>query len=1146
MADHVGVYAISGAFMPNPATVAAKTTTPTGVLVTRTFTTDFNAAGSTVVNLNIPTNQALVSLGNEVVALNAMQSGTLVIESGAAGVIGVPTYYSKATRLNHQIYRRTVDLTDVLRNIPDISPSSSVSGGVHVFMKQIGSLVSPYSFLNGASDIGPFHLSMSNPADANALLAALSGNIMLFVSGAHSFYMAVTGASLQVNNELLIYPTASLERLGDPSWTSGTFYLHSWVPLSSSVSGVYINTTFYDPIQISIPVTSSGRIRDLRVWTEFVHDYRTGSQSQASSSVLNGAWGLQSLQIALRSPNTNFRAAHPVWNAPGAELLLIRTQVSLTGTDNKFGNTYLGVPELLRNSYLLWAGHTVDEGPTDLLGNTLSMYHEFDLDIDMRTVFWDGSTNRNPRDILYLHPSAGVTRSYADMAQAAISGVDYPSPSAFMYSYSTGTVAAPITLSGTITGSDVPWMVDNRLDAGNLLPTGSFYTRATGTVPPDGWLTTLDVSVKGWQNAFIPTGYPRMFRAGRIIVRTQTNQVYIMGGEDPGGTGSPSCSNYVAMVPFTVDRLVEQISLGQPTVLQNSSMPASLSKMGIAYYTSSVGEHIILVGGKSSTFDTVGVSGVFFGDFNVNDINWQTPASATQNFPRQFYGGFTYVVANRAYVIGGFTSGTKNSNVYSIEIDGRTGRPPLTATWEIVGPSSSVSTNYPSAQVNSAFPLYDHFGNLYFIISYSGSWEVAQIAAHTVPLSIATTINDVNSSPIPHWSSASDAPYRFPLVGAGGHVFAPFASGAAHHTTYAIEIDPAFQIDFSGNVSYLAGFQITSSWHHNEQPAPVDSSVAVSGCSAVYGNVLFLAGASPTGSNEAQLLASTVIIQAPNVGEFGTRGQQIGPQSIRPVYPILDDVYGLKSFDAQPSLVGQNHGDIRGFRPGLRGTECSGTWSVLFGMAAQAFDPVSGSIVEPSVGVWLRQIRLELVTDQGYGVNSFYPSRERRYTRSSLVPGQDGFQTVGVVSGAGAWDIGLNQTQILQSPEYGRSVGITAATASSPASFAVQTYITGALFDHLSGTGVTSASNPSWFLGGNGFGTPYIPDSLMAILVTGTAEDIDASASQALYKQTVGQTTLVPNANTMTDYLRRVNYSQTTQRVAEVSATPPSASYFGF
>jgi hypothetical protein len=162
--------------------------------------------------------------------------------------------------------------------------------------------------------------------------------------------------------------------------------------------------------------------------------------------------------------------------------------------------------------------------------------------------------------------------------------------------------------------------------------------------------------------------------------------------------------------------------------------------------------------------------------------------------------------------------------------------------------------------------------------------------------------------------------------------------------------------------------------------------------------------------------------------------------------------------------------------------------------------------------------------------------------RPSLVPGKDGFQGVGIVSGAGAWDVGLNQTQVYQPEDYGRSVGITAETASVQASFAVQTFITGALYDYLSSSGVTSASNPSWFLGGNGFGTPYVPDSLMAIMVSGTVEEIDASASQDLYRRTVGETTVVPNANTMTDYLRRMDYAQTTQQVVEAIVTAGSSS----
>lgn len=1139
MADHVGIYAISGAFMPNPATRVASTTTPTGILAGRSSEATSNAAGSVIVNASIPAPAVLAQLDNEVVSLNAMRSGTLVIESSSAGVVvEIPTYFSKATRLDHQIVRRPIVLKDLYDNVPPAAPSASVSGGQPFFSRSIGYLSGGTVISVGSALPGPVQVVLYSQyvPDRAAIVSAALGNIIYAVSGVYTAAIAVYTATFATDPSGVVFYPAFADARGPVSggdWGSASISLHSWVPMSSSVSGVYLNDTFFDPSFIDIPVTASGRIRDIRAWVELIHDYRSVGQFTNYGSP-GYAWGLQALQLALRSPNTNFRAAHPIWNAPGAEALPIRADTTLTGTNNRFGNEYLGVPELLKNSYLLWAGHSVDEGPGDVLGVTQPNYHEFDFDIDMRTVFWDGSNFRNPRDLTSLHPSPSVTRSWIDMQLLAVSGADYQSPSAFIFQQTnpTASVVVPVTLTGVITGSDVPWFVDSRLDTGNIVKSGAFYTRASQSVPPDGWLSTTDASVKGWQSTFISSPISRSFKSGRMVVRQTTNQVYMMGGEGINGDSDTSCSNYVASVPFFIDRSIEQVTLLSGTILQNSSMPVYRSKMGLAYYTSSAGEHVIMVGGKSSTLDVTGTNDVYVGDFVGQDVVWEQHVSSANapdptvhyQLPASFphYDCFVHVIGGYAHMIGGYSSGAFNPNVWSIKIDPLTGRP--TGSWTITGASSTLMP------INSAVPVPDPTPNgvdFLFIVGYSGSSDIAQIAHLSGAFQLAFTINTGFPAPT--------GTYRYPLGVDGQHVIAAFNNVSPITSTFVTEL-------WNDGSPFIIQSEEFPAWHHTASAVPA-TSIAASGTSLTYGNIIFVGCGSPTGSFEPQLFATTIIVAAADDGEFPTKGLQIGPNSMKPVYPLLDDVYSFKVFDQPPSLVSPNHGAIRGFRPGLRGTEVSGTWNLLLGGAAEVFSAVSGAEIEHSVGVWLRQVRLEFVIDHNVGLSDFYPSRTRKWLRPSLVPGQDGYQAIGIVSGAGAWDTGLNQTQVFQSPDYGRSVGITDATASSPASFAVQTFITGALFDHLSSSGLTYFT---WFLGGNGFGTPYIPDSSMSLGVTGTAEDIDASASQDLYRRTVGQTTLVPNANTMVDYLRRVNYSQTTQQVAESASIPTTGSYFGF
>jgi hypothetical protein len=129
------------------------------------------------------------------------------------------------------------------------------------------------------------------------------------------------------------------------------------------VSGTFANCSYYAPAVFEINVPQYGKVRNVRVWLELIHDSRGGPgvipKNYGNSGGLgdthtNLRQGLQGLQIALRSPNTQFQFSHPLWNTPTAQ------QYQKT-PDPTLPSKYQVVPEILKNSYLLWAGHAVEQ-----------------------------------------------------------------------------------------------------------------------------------------------------------------------------------------------------------------------------------------------------------------------------------------------------------------------------------------------------------------------------------------------------------------------------------------------------------------------------------------------------------------------------------------------------------------------------------------------------------------------------------------------------------------------------------------------------------------------------------------------------------------------------------------------------------------
>lgn len=310
--------------------------------------------------------------------------------------------------------------------------------------------------------------------------------------GLESSPVPASGTSFYSKSQKLVYSVYKLSASADipfnpiiPERFPSTAENGVARPFYVAVSGNYRNNSYFNPAVFEIEVPEYGKIRDIRVWVELIHDIRGGTGALTSSAGATAAYtqqGLQSLQIALRSPNVRFSNAHPLWNSKSVQSFLKNPDNSITGSSNQYGSLYQSTPELLRNSYLLWAGHSVEQDLGVSLGaQTGAFYAEWDTDIDMRTVFWDGSTLDNPRHIgrLYLQPND----NNPGVSQGTILTLTGSSPNA------QANILGGYGLTPHVTGNNFPWMLDTRIGQGNFAGrTQTGITAAVGNSPPLGWL----------------------------------------------------------------------------------------------------------------------------------------------------------------------------------------------------------------------------------------------------------------------------------------------------------------------------------------------------------------------------------------------------------------------------------------------------------------------------------------------------------------------------------------------------------------------------------------------------------------------------------------------------------------------------------
>jgi hypothetical protein len=621
---------------------------------------------------------------------------------------GIGTANPGSNRLNYNVYKHIADLNDVFANPPLTSPSAS-SGSAPTTPGNALLRVLPYKAKIGTvdtvstsgviiTDWQTYVTGATDYATTGTFTTTMAAN-MIYIGTAVT--ASVTGVQFGAATSYDL--TLEFSRLlGTPSPGDDVF-LHSWVPLVSDVSGAYLNNTSYNPISIDMPVTTTGTIKNIKAWVEFIHDYRVSGTSE----VTNAKRGLKNIQVALRSPNTNFQTSHPLWN--GHLSFPLRTSATLTGVAQQFGNDYYDVPSLLRNSYLLWDGHGVEDGLVDSLtdADIASAYHEFDRDIDMRTVFWDGAPDKNPRDVSALlgdatQLSPGVPTHPYSWLGTAEGGLFYKSPTWGARANGVAGYLVP-TLGGAVdlpvSGAQVPWMIDYRLNLCGLEnPTARLgLTESFGARPPGGWISGRGGLVP-WQYTqndvltnpdALPPGY-----GGRVFIRPSTKAMHVLGGsvKTPGYLGSGSWYvNYEAdenAGTFTLDPANTGLILNSTTVpMQFAGAdlgPSPAIDTSVNYYNVSIGdggiaggntERVLMIGGSSASFVN---NKVYMGHWDtpgVEDITWDYVGVVPSGVTRHY----STVIDDKVYVAGGEkTGGTSFTGVFTGTIDQNSG---YVASW---------------------------------------------------------------------------------------------------------------------------------------------------------------------------------------------------------------------------------------------------------------------------------------------------------------------------------------------------------------------------------------------------------------------------------------------------------------------------------
>lgn len=217
------------------------------------------------------------------------------------------------------------------------------------------------------------------------------------------------------------------------------------------------------------------------------------------------------------------------------------------------------------------------------------------------------------------------------------------------------------------------------------------------------------------------------------------------------------------------------------------------------------------------------------------------------------------------------------------------------------------------------------------------------------------------------------------------------------------------------------------------------------------------------------------------MNEWPTTGVNYGTNTIRPLYPLLDPVTQRKRVTPEARPQNSASDDFRpdlwvGTRPGLRGTEVSGTWELLLLCGGSPSNTVIGNM-------FFRQVRLEFTIETPSYTRPRRVSRRRKAviggTRLiSSISGSDAtLYPVGAISQRAGWDSWISDQYVTvdSAGEVDRSFGISLNDGTAPAGTALLYRLTGALADAIGTT------TPSWLLSGQG-GMPVLPESSSSLV----------------------------------------------------------------
>ncbi len=214
--------------------------------------------------------------------------------------------------------------------------------------------------------------------------------------------------------------------------------------------------------------------------------------------------------------------------------------------------------------------------------------------------------------------------------------------------------------------------------------------------------------------------------------------------------------------------------------------------------------------------------------------------------------------------------------------------------------------------------------------------------------------------------------------------------------------------------------------------------------------------------------------------EWPTTGSNYGTNSLKPIYPMLDSIFIHKPYDPviadgqlQNTDGTSTPQEFIGFRPGLRGSEISGTWQLMItNNTIIASGPLAG--INP-MDLYFRQVRLEITyeTPQSSNPNNVrkQTAHQSRRANSNILIGRiSGTDALSGLAGSGTGlDAGVTEvyTTAPSDSGIGRTFGMSFNSGSFDTDYALLYRLSGALGDKI--------GEVPWWLTKNESGMPTIP-----------------------------------------------------------------------